>query len=106
MALHRSQVIETPRLYKGAQDTVKIGVKSDQYITVPKGMGDKVKPQVERTDPLIAPITDGQRVGTVKLVADGKTLAQFPVVALQSVPQAGIVGRVWDSLMLMFNKKK
>jgi D-alanyl-D-alanine carboxypeptidase (penicillin-binding protein 5/6) len=39
-------------------------------------------------------------------VADGKVLAQFPIVALQAVPQAGVVGRVWDSLMLMFNKKK
>ena len=100
------QVVETPRVYKGAEDTVKIGVKSDQYITVPKGTADKAKPQIEHIDPLIAPIADGQQVGTVKLVADGKTLAQFPLVALQAVPQAGVVGRVWDSLMLMFNKKK
>ncbi|MGF6600594.1 D-alanyl-D-alanine carboxypeptidase (penicillin-binding protein 5/6) [Paraburkholderia sp. GAS448] len=100
------QVIETPRVYKGTQDKVKIGVKGDQYITVPKGLGDKVKPQIERMDPLIAPIADGQQVGTVKLVADGNTLAQFPIVALQAVPQAGVVGRVWDSLVLMFNKKK
>jgi D-alanyl-D-alanine carboxypeptidase (penicillin-binding protein 5/6) len=100
------QVIETPRVYKGTQDTVKIGVTTDQYITVPKGLGDKLKPQVEHADPLIAPITAGQQIGTAKLVSDGKTLAQFPVVALQPVPQAGVVGRVWDSLMLMFNKKK
>ncbi|HVE11676.1 MAG TPA: D-alanyl-D-alanine carboxypeptidase family protein [Paraburkholderia sp.] len=100
------QVIETPRVYKGSQDTVKLGVTTDQYITLPKGVGDKAKPQVEHADPLIAPITAGQQVGTVKLVADGKTLAQFPLVALQAVPQAGVVGRVWDSLMLMFNKKK
>jgi D-alanyl-D-alanine carboxypeptidase (penicillin-binding protein 5/6) len=93
-------------VYKGTQDTVKIGVNTDQYITVPKGLGDKLKPQVEHADPLIAPITAGQQIGTAKLVSDGKTLAQFPVVALQPVPQAGVVGRVWDSLMLMFNKKK
>src|SRR6185437_3440942 len=101
-----NQVVGTPRVYKGAQDSVQIGVKSDQYITVPKGMGDKVKPQIEQIDPLVAPIANGQQVGTAKLVADGKVLAQFPVVALQAVPQAGVVGRVWDSLMLMFNKKK
>jgi D-alanyl-D-alanine carboxypeptidase (penicillin-binding protein 5/6) len=100
------QVIETPRVYKGTQDTVKLGVTADQYITLPKGLGDKLKPQVEHADPLIAPITAGQQVGTAKLVSDGKTLAQFPIVALQAVPQAGIVGRVWDSLVLMFNKKK
>ncbi|MBP0588810.1 D-alanyl-D-alanine carboxypeptidase [Paraburkholderia sp. LEh10] len=101
-----NQVIETPRVYKGSQDTVKLGVKSDQYITLPKGVADKVKPQVDHTDPLIAPIAEGQQVGSVKFVADGKTLAQVPLVALQAVPQAGIVGRVWDSMMLMFNKKK
>jgi serine-type D-Ala-D-Ala carboxypeptidase (penicillin-binding protein 5/6) len=100
------QVIETPRVYKGAEDTVRIGVKADQYITVPKGLADKAKPQIGHIDPLIAPIADGQQVGTVKLVSDGKVISQFPIVALQAVPQAGIVGRVWDSLMLMFNKKK
>lgn len=100
------QTIDTPRVYKGAEDTVKVGVKGDQYITLPKGASDKAKPQVTLNTPLIAPLADGQTVGSVQLVADGKTLAEFPVVALQAVPQAGVVGRVWDSLMLMFNKKK
>ncbi|WP_085482361.1 D-alanyl-D-alanine carboxypeptidase family protein [Paraburkholderia susongensis] len=101
-----NQVVATPRIYKGVQDSVQVGVKSDQYITLPKGAGDKAKPQIELNDPLVAPIASGQQVGTAKLVADGKVLAQFPVVALQPVPQAGVVGRVWDSMMLMFNKKK
>jgi serine-type D-Ala-D-Ala carboxypeptidase (penicillin-binding protein 5/6) len=101
-----NQVVATPRVYKGAQDSVQVGVKSDQYVTLPKGAADKAKPQIELNDPLIAPIANGQQVGTAKFVADGKVLAQFPVVALQPVPQAGVVGRVWDSLMLMFNKKK
>ncbi|WP_174769757.1 D-alanyl-D-alanine carboxypeptidase family protein [Paraburkholderia bonniea] len=100
------QAIETPRVYKGTQGTVKLGVKADQYITVPKGVGDKIKPQIEVTSPLVAPLADGQAVGTAKVIVDGKTLAQFPVVALQAVPQAGIAGRMWDSIMLMFNKKK
>jgi D-alanyl-D-alanine carboxypeptidase (penicillin-binding protein 5/6) len=101
-----NQVVQTPRVYKGAADRVSVGVKSDQYITVPRGMGDKVKPQVTLTEPLVAPIANGQQVGTVQLIADGKPLAQIPVVALQAVPQAGVVGRIWDSLLLMMNKKK
>ncbi|MBB5410948.1 D-alanyl-D-alanine carboxypeptidase (penicillin-binding protein 5/6) [Paraburkholderia sp. HC6.4b] len=101
-----NQVVATPRVYKGSQDSVQVGVKSDQYITLPKGAADKAKPQIELNDPLVAPIANGQQIGTAKLVADGKVLAQFPVVALQPVQQAGVVGRVWDSLMLMFNKKK
>ena len=100
-----NQVVQTPRVYKGAANSVPVGVKSDQYITVPRGMGDKVKQQVALNMPLIAPISEGQQLGTVQIVGDGKTLTQFPIVALQPVPAAGIGGRIWDSLMLMFNKK-
>ncbi|WDD95475.1 D-alanyl-D-alanine carboxypeptidase [Burkholderia sp. FERM BP-3421] len=100
------QAIETPRIYKGKSNTVQVGVLKDQSITVPKGMGDKVKPEVDLNAPLIAPLAQGQQVGTVKLVADGKTLAQFPIVALEAVPEAGLLGRIWDSILLMFSKKK
>jgi serine-type D-Ala-D-Ala carboxypeptidase (penicillin-binding protein 5/6) len=101
-----NQTIATPRVFKGTADAVKVGVTKDQYVTLPKGAADKARPQVELTSPLIAPIAQGQQVGTAKFVgADGKVLAQIPVVALAAVPQAGVVGRVWDSLMLMVSKK-
>jgi len=100
------QVIESPRVYKGTDNLVKAGVETDQYITVPKGMGDKVKPTVTHNDTIVAPIKKGQQVGTVKMMADGKEVAQFPLVALQDVPQAGFVGRTWDSLLMMWQKKK
>jgi D-alanyl-D-alanine carboxypeptidase (penicillin-binding protein 5/6) len=101
-----NQSVQTPRVYKGTANSVQVGVKSDQYITVPRGMGDKIKPQFALNEPLVAPIANGQQVGTVQIVADGKTLTQFPVVALQAVPQAGLGGRLWDSVLLMFGKKK
>jgi serine-type D-Ala-D-Ala carboxypeptidase (penicillin-binding protein 5/6) len=101
-----NQVVESPRVYKGATDNVQAGVLTDQYITVPKGMGDKVKPVVTHNDLLIAPLKKGQQIGTVKMVADGKEVAQFPLVALQDVPEAGLFGRLWDSALLMWQKKK
>jgi serine-type D-Ala-D-Ala carboxypeptidase (penicillin-binding protein 5/6) len=102
-----NQAVATPRVYKGTLDAVKVGVQKDQYVTLPKGAADKAKPQIDLTSPLIAPLTVGQQVGSARFVgADGKVLAQFPVVALEAVPQAGVVGRVWDSLMLMVSKKK
>ncbi|KND60908.1 D-alanyl-D-alanine carboxypeptidase [Candidatus Burkholderia verschuerenii] len=100
------QVIDSPRVYKGATDNVQAGVLTDQYITVPKGLGDKVKPSVTHDDTLIAPIKRGQQIGTVKMVADGKEIAQFPLVALKDVPEAGLFGRLWDSALLMWQKKK
>jgi serine-type D-Ala-D-Ala carboxypeptidase (penicillin-binding protein 5/6) len=98
--------MESPRVYKGATDNVQAGVLTDQYITVPKGVGDKAKPSVTHNDLLIAPIKKGQQIGTVKMIADGKEVAQFPLVALQDVPEAGLFGRLWDSALLMWQKKK
>jgi D-alanyl-D-alanine carboxypeptidase (penicillin-binding protein 5/6) len=101
-----NQVIDSPRIYKGTENTLKAGVATDQYITVPKGLGDKVKPAVSVNSTLVAPIKTGQQVGTVRMMADGKEVASFPLVALQDVPQAGLVGRTWDSLLLMWQKRK
>ncbi|GAC1321418.1 MAG: D-alanyl-D-alanine carboxypeptidase family protein [Collimonas sp.] len=98
----KGQTVDTPQVWKGAKNQIKIGFTHDVYVTVPKSMADKIKPVLERTDPLIAPIQQNAKVGTVKVNADGKTIAEFPVVALENVNQATIFGRAWDSLRLLF----
>lgn len=101
-----NQTIDTPRVYKGTAASVKIGVKSDQYITVPKGDAGKIKPVLVRNEPIIAPIADGQPLGVVKIMEGTTELTQFPVVAMSAVPEAGIIGRLWDTALLKFQKKK
>jgi D-alanyl-D-alanine carboxypeptidase (penicillin-binding protein 5/6) len=68
---------------------------------VPKGEGDKLKTSIERTDPLVAPLTKGQRVGTLKVTdAAGAAVATVPLVVAEDVPLAGIFGRAWDAIRL------
>ena len=70
-------------------------------VAVPRGEGDKLKTQVQRTDPLVAPLDKGQRVGTLKVTtAAGATVAEVPLVVQEAVPQAGLFGRAWDSIRL------
>ena len=89
-------------VYKGADNRVKAGFLSDLHLAVPRGMGDKLKATVESMQPLLAPINTGQRVGTLKLSVDGQPFREIPVVALEDVGPAGIFGRGWDTLRLMF----
>jgi len=96
----RNQVIASPEVWKGSQGHVKLGFTRDLYVTVPKGMATRMKPVLERRDPLVAPIQDGSRVATLKMMVDGKSLVDLPVVALESVGYASIVGRAWDSIQL------
>ncbi|MEF7615485.1 D-alanyl-D-alanine carboxypeptidase family protein [Aquincola sp. MAHUQ-54] len=93
--------IATPEVWKGTQREAKLGAVGAVYVTLPKGEGDKLQTKVERTDPLVAPLTKGQRVGTLKVSsASGAPLAEVPLVVLEPVEQAGIFGRAWDALRL------
>jgi serine-type D-Ala-D-Ala carboxypeptidase (penicillin-binding protein 5/6) len=96
----KGQAIDTPEVWKGSQPNLKIGFTSDVLVTVPKGVAAKMKPVLERKDPLVAPIPMNTKVGTLKMMVDGKPLLELPVVALQQVDQASIFGRAWDSVRL------
>ncbi len=97
----KGQAIITPSVWKGSQGEVKLGFTRDIFVTLPRGSTAKLKPVIERTDPLVAPIAQYQRIGTLKLMADDKLVNQVPLLALEPVGQATIIGRAFDSVRLM-----
>lgn len=58
--------------------------------------------QAARPDPLVAPFTRGQRIGSLKVTAGDNpaVVAEAPLVALEAVEEVGILGRAWDSIRL------
>jgi serine-type D-Ala-D-Ala carboxypeptidase (penicillin-binding protein 5/6) len=97
----KNQAISGPvEIWKGSKSTIKIGFTQDLWVTLPKGSAARIKPQLERKDPLVAPIAANTQVGTMKMMVDGKSVADFPVMALETVDQASIIGRAWDSIRL------
>lgn len=95
-----NQPVVTPTVWKGAQKTAKLGRTEQIVVAVPSGSASKVKTQVARPDPLIAPITKGQQVGTLKVSAGDQQLLEVPLVALEGVEQAGALSRAWDAMRL------
>ncbi|HEX2830370.1 MAG TPA: D-alanyl-D-alanine carboxypeptidase family protein [Burkholderiales bacterium] len=98
----KDQAVSTVKVWKGSSNTVNAGFPYDLYVSIPKGANDKLKATVETKQPLLAPIAAGQKIGVLKVQLDGKPYGEFPVVALEQVPLAGILGRGWDSLRLLF----
>jgi D-alanyl-D-alanine carboxypeptidase (penicillin-binding protein 5/6) len=95
------KAVATVPVWKGSLPEARLGAAGALFVTVPKGDGDKLKTTVERTDPLLAPLTAGQRVGSIKITtAGGSKIADVPLVVLEAVPLAGFFGRVWDGLRL------
>ncbi|BDT61456.1 MAG: D-alanyl-D-alanine carboxypeptidase family protein [Janthinobacterium lividum] len=96
----KGQAVSTVPVWKGSESNVKLGFTRDVLVTVPKGVAGKMKPVLERKDPLVAPLARNSQVGTLKMMVDGKPLIALPVVALDEVQEASIFGRAWDSLRL------
>ena len=97
----KGQVVLTPTVWKGAINELKLGFNRDVYVTLPLGTRPKITTQVDRTDPLVAPIAQYTSVGTLKLLANDQVVNSVPLLALEPVPAAGIVGRSIDTLRLL-----
>ncbi|MHB1198824.1 MAG: D-alanyl-D-alanine carboxypeptidase family protein [Polaromonas sp.] len=96
------QAVAQPAVWKGTAATVKLGRPEAIVVAVAAGSSAKVKTQVARPDPLVAPFVKGQALGTLTVMLDDNPtpVAEVPLMALQAVEEAGIFGRAWDSIRL------
>jgi D-alanyl-D-alanine carboxypeptidase (penicillin-binding protein 5/6) len=98
----KGQAVSELRVWKGAANTVKAGFLEDFTLSLPKGAAEKIKASLVSRQPLLAPVQPGQPIATLKLTLDDKPYGEYPVVALEAVPVAGMFGRAWDTLRLWF----
>jgi len=95
-----NQAVVSPQVWKGQQSSVALGQAQAIVVAVPAGTGTKLSTQVVRSDPLIAPFVKGQQLGTLKVSYASQLLLEVPLLALQGVEEAGVVGRAWDAVRL------
>ena len=100
------KALAQPELWKGASNTIALGVADDVVATLPRGRYNDLKASLEMPGRLIAPYTKGQQIGTLKVALDGKTLVERPLVALADAPEAGFWGRMSDGILLWFKGDK
>jgi D-alanyl-D-alanine carboxypeptidase (penicillin-binding protein 5/6) len=98
----KDQPAASYQVWKGATKEVKAGFANSVLVTVARGSGDRVKGEIERMQPLVAPIDKGQRIGTLRVRLDDKVIAEQPLIALEPVAQGGWFGRAWDTIRLWF----
>jgi len=95
-----NQPVATPAVWKGQEPTIRLGRAQMVVVAVPAGSAAKIKTTIARPEPLVAPFSKGQAVGVLKVSVGEQPLAEFPLVALDDVPQAGVIGRAWDAIRL------
>ncbi|MGV8932212.1 MAG: D-alanyl-D-alanine carboxypeptidase family protein [Luteimonas sp.] len=96
-------MVAKQKVWKGKTDEVQLGVAQPLLVGMPRGKYSKLKPSMDVPKTLVAPIAKGQKVGTVKVVLDGKTIATAPLVALNAIEEAGFFGRLWDAFWMWWD---
>jgi len=95
-----NQPVATPKVWKGKAEVLKLGRREPIVVAVPSGTAGKIKTEIARPDPLVAPFTKYQSVGSLKITLGDAPVTEVPLVALEAVEQAGTIGRAWDALRL------
>lgn len=95
-----AQPVATSTVWKGTASKVGLGQNQALVVAIPAGTAPRVRTQVERKEPLVAPVAKGQVVGSLKVYSGDALVAEVPLQALEAVEQAGVLGRAWDALRL------
>ena len=99
------KAIATQRVWKGKTKDVQLGVAQPMLVSVPRGRYDDLKPTMDVPKTLVAPITAGQAIGTVKVTLDGKVVAESPLVAITAIEEAGFFKRLWDAFWMWWESE-
>ena len=88
------------KVWKGSTADVGLGLTQPVEVVIPRGRYNDLKPVMDVPKNIVAPIAQGQRIGTLRVMLDGKSILERPLVALTAVPAAGFFGRMWDDMWM------
>ncbi|WP_308417063.1 D-alanyl-D-alanine carboxypeptidase family protein [Thiolapillus brandeum] len=94
--------LRTIRVWKGEVENLGLGVEQDLYVTIPRGSYDKLKARVQIRNSVMAPVSQGQKLGSITLEHDGKVIKEVPLVAQRRVREGGFFHNILDSMLMIF----
>ena len=97
-----NQTVTQAPSYFGQNKMVSLGLSQDLVLTLPVGQAENLKANLTLPKIISAPISKGQRLGTMTLMLNNQVIATRPLVAVQANPEAGLFSRLADHISLMF----
>ncbi|HKM14972.1 MAG TPA: D-alanyl-D-alanine carboxypeptidase family protein [Marinospirillum sp.] len=96
------QVLDTAKIWKGANSSVQLGLTEDLYATLPRGYESNLKADIQINPNIKAPINAGEILGNLVISLGDEVITQKPLVALENIEKAGFFKRLWHSLVIFF----
>jgi D-alanyl-D-alanine carboxypeptidase (penicillin-binding protein 5/6) len=94
--------LTTARVWKGATESVDLGLDKTLYVTIPRGEYNNLDAAMQLQEQIIAPVSQGQALGQVVVRLADKLVSEQELVALQAVEEGTFWQRIVDEAMLYF----
>lgn len=101
---NKEEELNVAKLWKGKAQTIALGITKDVYLTIPKGSKKDLLATMNVDKTIEAPISQGQELGNIVVTLVDEELVNIPVVALESVEQAGFFTRISHGFQLFFKR--
>lgn len=94
------ETIDTANVWLGQQAQVGLTVDRQVRMTLSRTERARTKISLHWSDPVPAPITKGDRIGSLKITTETKVV-EVPLLAQYSVGQLGVIDRLGESLKFL-----
>ncbi len=94
--------LASPKLWKGASDTIPVGLERTLYVTIPQREYDNLDANMRIESPVMAPVRRGDQLGEVTVKLGGEVIAEAPLIALEDGDTGGFFGGLVDEVLLLF----
>lgn len=94
--------LEQFSVWKGENDRIPAGIDRDIHVAIPRGSYEELQASMELESRIMAPVTKGAELGTLRVTLNGEELASAPLVAIEGVAQGGWWTRLSDGVSLWF----
>ena len=98
----QGETVSRARVWGGSEHWVNLVVHDAMKVALSAPEQDRAEVKMSYTGPLMAPVKAGQAVGTVRILVDGKPVADAPLEVAEDIAAVdNMWKKAWDSVLIM-----
>ena len=98
----RQKALTEVRVWGGNQQRLELGVPADIYVTLPRSKNAGIKTELMIYEDIIAPVDQGQELGSVAISFNGETIEKSTLISLYHIAEGSLWSRISDSIIHLF----
>ncbi|WP_144439718.1 D-alanyl-D-alanine carboxypeptidase family protein [Halomonas chromatireducens] len=96
-------VLNTPRIWGGERNELRVGVDENVFMTVPRARNQELGARLDINQDISAPVNQGDRVGTLEVRLGDDIVGEQALVALESIEEGNIFKQLFDQVRRFFS---